>query len=105
MFNAVAEHSVARWLKYACRETRMHRPLLNVNWLLIITALVLALLVPALAPLSTGSAAAEGVTVAAIPRPAIPVTTSWPGDGSQATAMVLVGSALMACGFAVRRTL
>jgi hypothetical protein len=83
----------------------MHRPLLNVNWFIIIGALVLALLVPALAPLSTGSAAAEGVTVAAIPGPAVRTTATWPGDPAQATAMILVGSALMACGFAVRRTL
>jgi hypothetical protein len=83
----------------------MQRPLLNVNWLMIITALVLALLVPALAPLSTGSAAAEGMTVAAVPRTAVPTTANWPGDPAQATSMVLVGSALMACGFALRRAL
>jgi hypothetical protein len=73
---------------------------------MIISALVLALLVPALAPLSNGSAAAEGMTVATTPRPAVTTTTAtWPGDAAQATSMVLVGSALMACGFAVRRTL
>jgi hypothetical protein len=83
----------------------MHRPLLNVNWLMIIMALVLALLVPALAPLSGGYAAAEGMTVAAMPRPAVTATATWPGDTAQATSMVLVGSALIACGFAVRRTL
>jgi hypothetical protein len=83
----------------------MHRPLLNVNWLMIITALVLALLVPALAPLANGSAAAEGITVAPMPRHAVAATSTWPGDTAQATSMVLVGSALMACGFAVRRTL
>jgi hypothetical protein len=72
---------------------------------MITIALVLALLLPALAPLSTGSAAAEVVTVEAMPRPAITTPANWPGDPAQSTSMVLVGSALIACGFAVRRTL